>query len=116
MKTMPIIFMIICILMAVNIGCGKKDSELNVIGKWKKIEVIQGSKSSLPTKHSEIEFFKDNTFKHGIFSGTWNILEDGRIKLTNQVGGMVISTIDADGKLRIDYDGNPVEVYEKIIK
>ncbi len=69
--------------------------EKDVIGKWNfKEAVLFNSKiDSMTTKNQKgatLEFFPDKTYlleePHGQNSGSWVLLDDGRIKMTSKYG------------------------------
>lgn len=77
--------------------------QANVVGKW--ADKTSGTEA--------MEFFKDKTFtmdvdgKKAVFTGKWNVLDDGRIKVDVLAFGMptVFFFILIDNELEMDMDG-----------
>ena len=70
------------LIIALAIACSVGQDQ--VIGKW------------VEKNNGEWEFFSDKTFVIPGWSGTWVILNDGRVKLSFNIGGTLILTLKGD--------------------
>jgi hypothetical protein len=76
-------------------------SNAQLIGRWRVVKLPAG-------QGAKFVFFSDNTFTTNstmFTSGTWNILNDGRIKITG--GNVGIGSI-IENKLIIDVSGTKI--------
>jgi hypothetical protein len=111
-------FIVAVIAMAILFSSGFTYQESKVIGKWKPIGGVgynMGGEKIIrrPQDIGEIEFFKDNT---GLFpwgAAKWNILDDGRIKITEPTSGFLFGTIQGDTLTIFDAHGKGYIQFKK---
>jgi hypothetical protein len=100
---------------------GANNHSASIIGKWLLQEMIENSEFKHPNETAEkkwgnLEIFSNNTleFYSSDTRGSWNILNDGRIKVVSDYWGTFFLSTEGDKLIMTFHDDQTKYIYNKI--